>query len=98
MIVSFFIFVLFEILTIILLFSVYVFTPNSKDVVYKQEKIFGKNNENTSILWTIFAPKSDHQNEQNSSWLDNSTLYMLTNQQVIIIYILYLKMNKLIYY
>lgn len=82
-----------QVLTNILLFLVYIFSPNSEDVVYKQEKIFGKSNENTSILWTIFAPKSDHQNEQNSSWLDNSSLYILTNQQVIIIYILYLK-NK----
>lgn len=67
------------------LFLVFVFTPNSKNIVYKKQNIFGKNNENTSILWTLFAPKSDRQCGQNSSWLDNSTLYMLTNQQVIIV-------------
>lgn len=66
------------------MFLVFVFTPNSKSVVYKKQKIFGKNNDNTSILWTLFAPKSDRKNGQNSSWLDNSTLYILTNQQVII--------------
>lgn len=61
----------------------YVFTPNNNQVVYKKQNIFGENNKNTSILWTLFAPKSDHQKRQNSSWLDSSTLYMLTNQQVI---------------
>jgi len=66
------------------LLLVFVFTPNSKTIVYKKQNIFGKNNEHTSILWTLFAPKSDHQNKQSSSWLDNSTLYILTNHQVII--------------
>lgn len=61
----------------------YVFTPNNNQVLYKKQNIFGENNKNTSILWTLFAPKSDHQKGQNSSWLDSSTLYMLTNQQVI---------------
>lgn len=68
---------------IIFLFVVYIFTPNSKTAIYKKQNIFGKNNKNTSILWALFVPKSDHQNGQNSSWSDNSTLYMLTNQQVI---------------
>ncbi|KAL4142352.1 hypothetical protein QTP88_004830 [Uroleucon formosanum] len=61
--------------------DLFVFTPNSKNVVYKKQNIFGKNDKSTSILWALFAPKSDHQNGQNLSWLDNSTLYMLTNQQ-----------------
>lgn len=61
-----------------------MFTPNSKIAVYKKQNIFGKNNNNISILWALFAPKSDCQNGSNSSWLDNSSLYMLTNQQVII--------------
>lgn len=73
----------YKVLTLFVFFVVYIFTPSSKNVVYKKQKIFGKNNENTSILWALFAPKSDHKNESNSSWLDNSTIYLLTNQQVI---------------
>lgn len=61
--------------------DLFVFTPNSKNIVYKKQNIFGKNDKSTSILWALFAPKSNHQNGQHSSWLDNSTLYMLTNQQ-----------------
>lgn len=60
----------------------FVFTPNSRSIVYKKQNIFGINDKSTSILWALFAPKSDHQKGQPSSWLDNSTLYMLTNQQV----------------
>jgi len=72
---------------------VFVFTPNSKNIVYKKQNIFGKNDKSTSILWALFAPKSNHQNGQHSSWLDNSTLYMLTNQQVIY-FLLQWIMNK----
>lgn len=72
-----------------------MFTPNNTNIVYKKKNIFGKNNENTSILWAIFGPKSNRQNGLNSSWLDSSTLYMLTNQQVIIC-ILHFEMNLLI--
>jgi len=61
--------------------DLFVFTPNSKTIEYRKENIFGKNNDHTSILWTLFAPKSDRQNKQSSSWLDNSTLYILTNHQ-----------------
>ncbi|VVC36323.1 Hypothetical protein CINCED_3A020846 [Cinara cedri] len=64
--------------------DVFVFTPNDKNIIYKKENIFGKNNKNTSILWAIFAPNLDCHNGQSSSWLDNSTLYMLTNQQELI--------------